>query len=93
MRGRGVPREFFLGGVRVAPGDGAQPTGDRRAGTAAGFQLLAGSLAAGAAGREKRQRPGLAPAGELAQVQRAGLTRQAAVSGQEPGERGPLGAG
>ncbi len=32
----------------------------------------------------------LAPAGVLAQVQRVGLAGQAAVSGQEPGERQPL---
>ena len=32
-----------------------------------------------------------APAGELAQVQRVGLAGQAAVPGQEPGERDPLG--
>src|SRR5947208_11853213 len=34
-----------------------------------------------------------APAGELAQVQGIGLAGQAAVPGQEPGERDPLGVG
>ena len=35
--------------------------------------------------------PGPAPAGELAQVEGVGLAGQAAVPGQEPGEREPLG--
>jgi hypothetical protein len=34
-----------------------------------------------------------APAAELAQVESVGLAGQAAVSGQEPGEREPLGTG
>jgi hypothetical protein len=39
------------------------------------------------------QETGPAPGGELAQVQRVGLAGQAAVPGQEPGEREPLAAG
>jgi hypothetical protein len=38
-----------------------------------------------------RDRP--APAGELAQVEGVGVAGQAAVPGQEPGEREPLGTG
>jgi len=45
----------------------------------------------GAADREQRERPGAAPAGELAQVEGAGLAGQAAVTRQEPGERESLG--
>src|SRR5207245_4162746 len=37
------------------------------------------------------QAAGVAPAGELAQVQRVRLACQAAVPGQEPGERQPFG--
>lgn len=47
----------------------------------------------GAADREQRQGPGPAPGGELAQVQGARLAGLAAVPGQEPGEREPLGIG
>ncbi|MFY9649457.1 hypothetical protein [Trebonia sp.] len=46
-----------------------------------------------AADREQGKGPGTAPAGELAQVEGAGLAGHAAVPGQEPGERKPLGAG
>jgi hypothetical protein len=38
MSGWGVLDEFFLDGVAVEPGDGAQPPGDRGPGTAPGFQ-------------------------------------------------------
>jgi hypothetical protein len=48
-------------------------------------------LDVGAADGEQRQAPGAAPGGELAQVQGVGLAGQAAVAGQEPGEREPLG--
>jgi hypothetical protein len=37
------------------------------------------------------QGPGLAPGGELAQIQHVRLASQAAVPGQEPGEDDPLG--
>jgi hypothetical protein len=47
-------------------------------------------LDVGAADGEQRQGPGAAPAGELAQLQGVGLASQAAVPGQEPGERKPL---
>ena len=46
-----------------------------------------------AADREQRQGSRPAPAAELAQVQRLRLAGQAAVPGQEPGERQPLGIG
>ena len=93
VRGRGVVEELFLDGVLVEPGDGAQPPGDGGAGTAAGFQLAGEGLDVGAADREQRQRAGAAPGGELAQVQGVGLAGQAAVPGQEAGEREPLGLG
>jgi hypothetical protein len=44
-----------------------------------------------AADREQRHGPGPAPASELAQVECAGLSGQAAVPGQKAGEREPLG--
>jgi hypothetical protein len=88
-----VLEEFFLDGVLVEPGDGAQPPGDSGAGPAAGFQFAGEGLDVGAAGGEQGQRPGAAPAGELPQVERVGLAGQAAVPGQEPGEREPLGIG
>ena len=91
VRGRGVVEELFLDGVLVEPGDGAQSAGDRGASPAAGFQFAGEGLDVGAADREQRQGPGAAPAGELAQVEGAGLAGQAAVPGQEPGEREPLG--
>ena len=75
---------FFLDGVLVEPGYGAQPPGDGRAGTAAGFQFAGEGLDVGAADREQRKRPGAAPAGELPQVEGAGLTGQSAVAGQNP---------
>jgi hypothetical protein len=93
VRGRGVIEEFLFDGVLVEPGDGAQPPGDRGAGPAAGFQFAGVGLDVGAADREQGQGPGAAPAGELAQVEGVGLAGQAAVAGQEPGEREPLGIG
>ena len=93
VRGGRVVEEFFLDGVLVEPGDGAQPPGHGGAGPAAGFQFAGEGLDVGAADREQRQRPGAAPAGELAQVEGVGLAGQAAVPGQVPGEREPLGIG
>jgi hypothetical protein len=68
-----------------------KPPGDSGASPAAGFQFAVEGLDVGAADREQRQGPCPAPAGELAQVERVGLESQAAVPGQEPGEREPLG--
>ena len=85
--------KLFLDGVLVEPGDGAQPAGHGGAGTAPCFQFAGEGLDVGAADREQGQGPGPAPAGELAQVQGVGLAGQAAVPGQEPGERKPLGLG
>ena len=59
----------------------------------AGFEFAGEGLDVGAADREQRQGPGAAPAGELAQVEGVGLAGQAAVPGQVPGEREPLGIG
>ena len=64
---------------------------DGGAGPALGFQFAGEGLDVRAADREQRQGPGAAPSGELAQVQGVGLAGQAAVPGQEPGEREPLG--
>ena len=83
--------EFFFDSVAVEPGDGAQPPGDGRPGPAPGFQLSGEALDVGAADGEQVQGAGAAPGGELAQVERVGLAGQAAVPGQEPGEREPLG--
>jgi len=47
----------------------------------------------GAADGEQVQGAGAAPGGELAQVQRVRVAGQAAVPGQEPGEREPFGVG
>jgi hypothetical protein len=69
MGGRGVVEEFFLDGVLVEPGDGAQPPGDGGAGPAPGFQFPGEGLDVSATEREKRKGPGPAPAGELAQVE------------------------
>jgi hypothetical protein len=44
-----VPQELVFDGRLAEPGDGAQPAGDRRAGTAAGFQLPCEGLEVGAA--------------------------------------------
>ena len=46
-----------------------------------------------AADGEQGQGLGAAPGGELAQVQRVGLSGQATVAGQEPGERKAFGIG
>jgi hypothetical protein len=80
-------KELFFDGVPGEPGDGTQPPGDGGAGPAGCLEAAGEGLDVSAADREQRQRPGLAPAGELAQVQGVGLASQAAVSGQEPGER------
>jgi len=93
VRGRGMIEKFLLDGVLVEPGDGAQPPGNGRPGTAVGFHLAGERLDVRAAHREQRQRPAAAPAAELTQVEGVGLTGQAAVPGQEPGERQPLGIG
>ena len=79
--------EFFLDGVLVEPGDGAQPPGHGRPGAPEHFQFPGEGLDVGAADGEQWQRPGAAPGGELAQVEWVGLAGQAAVAGQEPGER------
>jgi hypothetical protein len=54
VRGRRVVEEFFLDGVPVEPGDGAQPPGDGCAGAALGFQFAGERLDVGAADREQR---------------------------------------
>jgi len=44
--------QFFLDGVPIEPGDGAQAAGDGGPGAAAGFQVAGEALDAGAAGLE-----------------------------------------
>jgi len=61
-----VIEEFFFDGVPVEPRDGAEPTGHRGSGAAAGFQVAGEALDVGAAGLEQPQVMVLAPAGELA---------------------------
>jgi hypothetical protein len=80
-----VTGQFFPGGVAVEPGDGAQPAGDGGTSPAAGFQVTGEASGIRAAGPGYAQVMLVAPAGELAQVQRAGLAGQAAVPGQESG--------
>jgi hypothetical protein len=57
------------------------------------FQFAGEGLDVRAADREQRKRPCPAPAAELAQVEGVGLAGQAAVPGQEPGQREPLRVG
>jgi hypothetical protein len=91
VRGRRMLQKLFLDGVLVESGDGTEPSGDGGAGTAPCFQFAGEGLDIGAADGEQRQRAGAAPAGELAQVEGVGLAGQAALPGQVPSERGPLG--
>src|SRR6266516_7159242 len=86
-------QEFLFNGVLIEPGDGAQPPGDGSPGPALGFQFPGEAFDVGAADGEQRQGAGLAPAGELAQVQRVSLACQAAISSQEPGESKPFSVG
>jgi hypothetical protein len=91
VRSRGMLQELLFDGVPVEPGDGAQPPGDSRPGAATGFQVPGEAFDVGAADSEQREGPGAAPGGELPQVQGVRLPGQAAVPGQEAGEREPLG--
>ena len=54
------------------------------------LQIPGEALNVRAAHREQRHRPGAAPAGELAQVQRVRLPGQTAVPRQKPGEGHPF---
>ena len=83
--------ELLLDRVPVEPGDGAQPPGDGGPGPASGFQVAGEAFDVGAADGEQVQGAGAAPGGDLAQVEGVGLAGQAAVPGQEPGEREPFG--
>jgi hypothetical protein len=90
VNGRGVIEEFLLDGVAVEPGDGAQPPGDGSPGAAAGFHVAGEAFDVGAANLEQPHLMLLAPAGELAQVQRVRFARQAGLTGQEPSQGEPL---
>ena len=85
--------ELLLDRVPVEPGDGAQPAGDGGPGAAAGLQVAGEAFDVGAAGLEQADVMLLAPAGELAQVQRVRLAGQAGVAGQEPSQGELLGLG
>lgn len=65
--------QVFLDRVLVQAGDGGQPPGDRGPCPAGGFQVTGEQLDVGAAGGEQGQVTAMAPGGELAQVQGAGL--------------------
>ena len=65
--------ELFLDGVLAEPGDRAQPPGHRGPCPARGLKVPAEALDVGPAHAEQRQAVVMAPAGELAQVQRVGL--------------------
>jgi hypothetical protein len=84
-------QEFFLDGVLIEPGDGAQPPDDGRPGAALGFQLPGEAVDVGAADGEQAQAAGTASGGELAQVKRVRLAGQPPVSGQVPGKGEPFG--
>jgi hypothetical protein len=86
-----VLQEFLFDRVLIEPGDGAQPPGDGRPGTAACFQIAGEAVDVGAADGEQASGAVPAPAGELAQVQGVRISCQAAVPGQEPGEGEPFG--
>ena len=81
VRGWRVLEEFFLDGVAVEPGDGAQPAGSRGAGPSLGLQVAGEAFDVGAADGEQGQGADPAPGGELAQVQGVGVAGQAAVPG------------
>src|SRR5260221_127333 len=66
-RGGWVVKEFFLDGVLVEPGDGAQPARDGGASAAAGFQVAGEALDVGPAGGEQAHLVLLAPGRVLAQ--------------------------
>lgn len=87
MHRRGDCDEAFFFGVAVERRDGAQPSGDRGASLALGLEVAAEAFDVGAARTEDRQMPFGAPGDVLAQVERVGLTGQAAVAGQEAGQR------
>ena len=53
VSGRGMFQVFFLDGVPVEPGDGAQPPGDGGPGPAAGFQVAGEAFDVGAADGEQ----------------------------------------
>jgi hypothetical protein len=83
----GDGNQAFFFGVTVETGNGAQPARDRRASFAEGLEMTAEAFDVGAARTEDPQMRFGAPGHVLAQVERVGLAGQAAVAGQEPGQR------
>jgi hypothetical protein len=63
VHGRGVVEEFFFDGVLAEPGDGAQPAGDRGAGSPCGLEAAAEAFDVSAADREQVQLVAVAPGG------------------------------
>jgi hypothetical protein len=86
----GVFDDAFLFGVAVEPDDRAQPSSDRRAGTAGVLEVPGEALDVDAVDVEQATVVLPAPSGELAQIQRVGVTGEPAVAGQEPKDGRPL---
>ena len=77
------------GPANEAPG-GADRHAGASPGAAAGLQVAGEAFDVGAANLEQPHLMLLAPAGELAQVQRVRFARQAGLTGQEPSQGEPL---
>src|SRR5437868_503244 len=91
MHGWRLVDESFLFGVAVEAGDGAQPAGDRGAGTPGRFEVAAERFDVRTAGIEQADASRDAVGGVLAEIEGVRLEREAGVAGEEPGERIPLG--
>jgi len=74
----------------VEPDDRAQPAGHRRAGLAVIFEVGGEAFDVDPADVEQAAVVLPAPRGELAQIQRVGVTGEASVAGQEAEQRGSL---
>jgi hypothetical protein len=82
--------QALLFGVPVDPGDGAEPSSDRRPGAAPCFELASEALDVSASHREQAEVVLLAPGDELTQIERVRVAGQAAVAGEERRQRVPL---
>ena len=83
-------QQALLLGVAVEAGDRAQPAHHRGACAAALFEVAGEALDVGTPRLEQAKATLLAPGNELALIQGIGVAGQAAVPGQEAGEREPL---
>jgi hypothetical protein len=86
MHRRRVGDQAFLLWVAVETGDRAQPAGDRRCRPALRLELTAEGLDVTAADLEQAEMASFAERHELAEVQRVGVTGEAPVAAEEPGE-------